>query len=179
MKQQQQHLKLQAWVDGELPDGEARRLAALVAEDTAAQALVSELRALQAAMRGSEMTRAVPDSREFYWSKIQRQIEREARQAPGAAAAAPLSWLRLWQRIALPLAAVAAAACVALVAVKPAPPRAVASPGDEIMATSEAMDTMTYHDQSTGLTIVWLQDKNAAAPADATSIQDDNSIDTD
>ncbi len=176
MKQQQQQLKLQAWVDGELSESEARSLAAMASKDPAAQALVSELRAIKTALRGAEMTRAVPDSREFYWSKIQRQIERESRQAP---APAPVPWLRLWQRIALPLAGLAAAACVVLVVVKPAPSKALASPGDEITATSDAMDTMTYHDQSTGLTIVWLQDKSAVAPAAATAVDDDNSVDTD
>jgi anti-sigma factor RsiW len=174
---QQQHLKLQAWVDGELSESEARRLAVSVAEDPAAEALVSELRGLKTAMRGAEMACAVPDSREFFWSKIQRQIEREARQAP---VPEPAPWLRLWQRIALPLAGLAAAACVVLVVVKPSHPAiALASPGDEVTATSDTMDTMTYHDQSTGLTIVWLQDNSATAPAGAASVDDDNSVDTD
>ena len=171
---QELELKLQAWVDGELNEGEARRIAQVVSEDPVARGLVAELRAVKKAMNGAEMTRAVPDGHEFYWSKIQRQIAAEERHA--APTRAP--WLRLWQRIALPLAGVAAAACVVLVTVKQVAPPA-ASPCDEVTATSDAMDTMTYHDQSTGLTVVWLQDKTSAQPATATVVEDDNSVDTD
>jgi len=31
-------------------------------------------------------------------------------------------------------------------------------------STDEAMDTTTFHDQSSGLTVVWLQDNDAADP---------------
>src|SRR6478736_2848877 len=75
-------LKLQAYLDGELPEGEARELAAGLAQDPQAEALLTELRQTRDAMAGSEQVKALPESREFYWSKIQREIKRVEAPAP-------------------------------------------------------------------------------------------------
>jgi len=75
-------LKLQAYLDGELPEGEARELATGLAQDQEAAALLAELRQTRDAIAGSEQVRALPESREFYWSKIQRAIERAEAPAP-------------------------------------------------------------------------------------------------
>lgn len=177
MKQDLQ-LKLQAWLDGELGESEVRRVAQAASDEAEARRVVAELRAVKSAFAGAEMARAVPDSREFYWSKIQRQIQLEARQAEAAAPASP-GWLRAWRRLLVPLAGVSVAAGAVLLSVKHAPqptaaPALAVANYDDVTATSDAMDTMTFHDQSTGLTVVWLQDRPATQTAPATSAQDDD-----
>jgi hypothetical protein len=144
-------LKLQAWLDEELSTGEARALGDNLVSDAEGTRLVAELRGIREAMAGQELTRTVPETREFYWSKIARQIEREAQQAPQPVTAS--RWIA-WQRWLATSAGFAALACVLLLAVKP-----FATPTfDEISATGEGMEAVTFHDQSAGMTVVWLQD---------------------
>ena len=52
-------------------------MAALVARDAEAADLVAELRNTRRALAGFEPGLKVPESREFYWSKIERAIERQ------------------------------------------------------------------------------------------------------
>src|SRR5688572_6098577 len=77
-----QQLKLQAFLDGELSEKEAREMASWLARDAEATALAGELRNTRKALKDSEPNIRVPESREFYWSKIQREIEREPAPAP-------------------------------------------------------------------------------------------------
>ena len=79
-------LKLQAWLDGELPEREARRMGQWIARDPAAGALAAELRQVKQALPGNETAKAVPDTRQFYWSQIERRIQREAQRPRGSLA---------------------------------------------------------------------------------------------
>lgn len=88
-------LKLQAFLDGELPPDEARALSALVEHDPAAAALLAELRTTRQALRSGEAPAAITESREFYWSKIARDIERHERRSPARPPSGLLGWLRL------------------------------------------------------------------------------------
>ncbi len=72
----EQQLKLQAFLDGELPEREAREILAWTQRDGAAAALLAELKNTRAAMAKSEPHLSVPESREFFWSKIEREIQR-------------------------------------------------------------------------------------------------------
>ena len=86
-------LKLQAYLDGELPAGEAKAIADLLGRDAGAKALYQELRIAKSFLVENELERALPESREFYWSKIQRQIERvESTQADGLTEPAASRW---------------------------------------------------------------------------------------
>jgi len=69
-------LKLQALLDGELPEAEASEVAKWLARDREAAALLEELRHTGAALKGAEMGVRLPESREFFWSKVQREIQR-------------------------------------------------------------------------------------------------------
>lgn len=144
-------LKLQAWLDGELSDQEARRLGEEIAGDAEATQLVAELRAIQRTLAGNELAVTVPETREFYWSKIERQIQREAAVLERARPSRPSTWVR-WVS---PLVGFSSLACMlALAFYQPFTPPSF----DEISATGEGMEAVTYHDQSTGMTVVWLAD---------------------
>jgi anti-sigma factor RsiW len=147
-------LKVQAWLDGELPDREARRVGEWIARDAEASALAAELGCIRQAMSRNEAAGILGESREFYWSKIERQIQREgaSHRADG------LPWYARWRRYMAPAAGAAALACVLLMAVWQS-----ASPSfDEISSTGEGMEAVTFHDQSAQMTVVWLQDSSTA-----------------
>jgi len=143
-------LKLQSLLDGELPEGDAREVAAQVARDPQAAALLAELRHTREAVAGFESGIRLPESREFYWSKIQREIERlEPRTAPKAPALSLWNYLR---RLAVPATALALVAIAGFVA-----SRGVqgGTAGFTEISISDT-EALTYRDFSADTTLVWL-----------------------
>lgn len=144
-------LKLQAHLDGELPDDEAREAAALLARDAEAAALFAELQNTRGALTGSESEIKLPESREFYWSKIQREIER---QEPAAQKTVPDSIFSALRRLLVPAMGVAAV----LLAINLMTPRRGGNVSTE--AEMETMfahaGAMTYRDYQGGTTLIWL-----------------------
>ena len=115
----EKQLKLQAFLDEELSETEAREVASWLAQDQEAALLLGELRNTRQAVSRFESGIRLPESREFYWSKIKREIERLE------PAAAPVqektSWLAAWRRFLVPASAVAALVIVTLVTIGPPP----------------------------------------------------------
>jgi len=99
----EEQMKLSALLDGELPPDEARALSAQVEGDPAAAALLAELRTTRQTLRSIEVPVPIAESREFYWSKIAREIERHERRSPARPQSGLLAWLRL---LVLPAAVV-------------------------------------------------------------------------
>jgi anti-sigma factor RsiW len=148
----EQQLKLQAFLDGELPEKEARDMAALVARDAEAADLVAELRNTRRALAAFEPVLKVPESREFYWSKIERAL---GRQEPVPETASGVSLLAGFRRFLVPAGAAAALVIVAAVAlVELGSPAGLARAETE--TTSADSGTFTYQDDSSGTTLVWL-----------------------
>ena len=140
-------LKLQAYLDGELPEAEAKDIANWLAQDSEAVALLSELRQTRETLSGFENGIKLPESREFYWSKIRREIDRL--RAPAAAEVHIPLLLRL-RRAVLPATAFGILLLAGFFFFRPAP---------EVADTETAMaDTgaMTYRDYDSGATLVWL-----------------------
>ena len=152
---EEQQLKLQAFLDGELPEGEAREIAALVARDAEAKDLLTELRNTRQALANFEPALKLPESREFYWSKIQREIARlEPVQAP-VQKVSVFAWLR---RVLVPLGTLAVLAVAGLFAYRELSPAssALASNPVHLKAMLADAGAYTYRDQSQGMTVVWL-----------------------
>ena len=156
-------LKVQAWVDGELPDHESRRMGEWIARDAEAGALAAELGCMRQAMFRQEGVGKLGESREFYWSKIHRQIQREA----GAGRIEREPWLARWRKYLAPLSGVAALGCLLVMATV----RSASPNFEEISTTGEGMEAVTFHDQSAQMTVVWLQDNSPSAAAQATPTQ--------
>lgn len=154
-------LKLQAWLDGELPSDEAQRFSQVVASDPEAQQLVAELKGVNAAMKGNELELKVPAAREFYWSQIERQIRREA---PKPAPSFFEKLVAQWRRFLVPVAGAAAGLALLAVSVR----QSVPSPAFvETTDTSNEMEAVTFHDQSAGMTVVWLKLSDTPKPVEA------------
>src|SRR5678816_2701142 len=110
---QEQQFELQALLDGELSAGEMQRVEGALANDTTAAALLAELKMTKAFVAGNEPVAPVPESREFYWSKIERALEAGARAEAAAAAPAP-GWFWSLRRYLAPVSGLALVAIVAI-----------------------------------------------------------------
>ncbi len=131
---------------------EAREILELLAEDSEARALFAELKNTRGALREFESEIKLPETREFYWSKIQREIQRLEQPK---AADVPISIFAAWRRVFVPVSLVVALVitCVLFVAQLEPSPRPNTPAVEALLADSSAM---TYRDQETGTTLVWL-----------------------
>jgi anti-sigma factor RsiW len=152
----EQQLKLQAFLDGELPEREARAILAWTQRDREAAALLAELKNTRQAMAKSEPHLSVPESREFFWSKIEREIHR---LEPQTSSAPDVSIFAALRRFFLPASAVAALVIAGLFAHFNAPKVIVESVADAdtpaVETTLANSDATTYRDASEGTTLVW------------------------
>lgn len=174
----EQQLKVQAWLDGELPESEARRVEGLVSGDKQAQALVTELRMTKTTLAGNEPEITLPESREFFWGKIQREIERLDK---AQVESRPTAWVLDWRRWMAPLSGVALIAFFSLLSIG-----VFRQPlGDdgsnylvEVENLSEHVGSISYKSQSENMFVVYLYNKDQeteidpeAEPVDDTIIQ--------
>jgi len=145
----QEQLKLQAYLDGELPESELREIANRLARDEGAAALLKELRQTRDAIAGFENEIRLPEARDFYWSKIEREIQRLDPPVGDTAPSVPL--ISRLRRFLVPAAGVALLVIAGLVATQ--------GPSDENAPIETALadpGAMIYHDYSAGATFVWL-----------------------
>src|ERR1041384_1921221 len=106
-------LKLQSYFDGELSEAEARQIEASLAGDAEGCALLAELRNTRGALSVFEAEVKLPESREFYWSKIRREIERQEKIATARPTSSPFA---AWRKLLVPAGAFAALAIAGLIA---------------------------------------------------------------
>ena len=143
-------LKLQAYLDGELPPGEAREVADWLARDADARALLGELQNTVGAVAGYETEIILPEAREFYWSKIQREIRR-LESSPTVPTST--SWFAAWRRVLVPVASLAV---LVLAAVVLAPQLGLRLGSSETEFALTDANAFTYRDYNSGTTLVWL-----------------------
>ena len=141
-------LKIQAYLDGELSERESQDIAALIAREQDAANLMAELKNTRQAVAGFENGIKLPESREFYWSKIEKALEvsalpeRQTKKADWASS--------LWRRLLIPVGTVAALVIAALLTLSPH------SGNPEMESAMSDPGAFTYRDFSTGTTLVWL-----------------------
>lgn len=152
----EQQLKLQAFLDGELPEREAHEILTWTQRDPAAAALLAELKNTRQAVKTGEPQLRLRESREFFWSKIQREIQRQEPRPVAAPEPSGFAALRRWL---LPAVAVSALAIAGLVAHFHTPSGNVMVVADadapSVETTLANSDVTTYCDASEGTTLVW------------------------
>ncbi len=142
-------LRLQAYLDGELPGVEASEVAKWVTRDREAAGMVEELRNTREALAGFEAGIQLPESREFFWSKIERELQRLEAPVPEPA---PTPLFTLLRRILVPASAVALVLAATVVLIRPAGGGGAA----DIETALADSGAFTYRDYSAGTTLVWL-----------------------
>jgi hypothetical protein len=162
---------LQAYLDNEVSSSEARQIASWIARDGEAKALYEELACTKSLLAPeNEPVVSVPDSREFYWSKIAREIERADREPVREVKRAP--W---WIRVLAPIAGTAALAVFVFTSISfnaPGGPSHMAQ-----IEHSETDSSITYHSPEQNMTVVWIP--SGRAEADASVQQDEEEVPTD
>jgi anti-sigma factor RsiW len=142
-------IRLQAQLDGELTGREVQEIAALLEKDAGAQALFAELRQTKSLLAGNEPEFRLPESREFFWSKIEREISR-----PDAAlAVSKPGWMTFLRRHFAALSTTAvAAALVMFLAVNSMSPAMF----EEIENPLDDSDSFSFRSESQQMTLVWI-----------------------
>jgi len=163
-------LELQAYLDGELSQREARRVTEQLRREPEAQALLAELRNTATVLRENEPQMALPESREFFWSKIERQIASEA--ATVEREGVPVS--AMLRRYLAPFAGAALVVFLGVLALRPGnePFLHIA----EVENLSDHMSSMSYRSHSDNMFIVWVSEKseimNPADDSDPEAMED-------
>jgi anti-sigma factor RsiW len=153
MIDQEAKLKLQAYVDNELSNRESLEIAARVERDPEARALCAELKEIRTLLACDELEVKLPESREFYWSKIEREILRGSAQA-----AEPVPSGRYWwTRFFAPAVGFAVLLITTLLVLRPHPMASRLSELHEIESPLDDTSTISFHSQSAGMTVVWVQ----------------------
>jgi len=153
---QEAQVKLQAFLDGELPAPEAAEVQAWLARDAEASALLAELRNTNGALEGFEAEIRLPESREFFWTRIEREIQR-LEQPVSRAPAANVSWVGWVRRQFAPLTGLASLAIVLALLLAQSGGQVAGSSVIEL--ASDDMAAHTYRDQDQRITVVWLDDR--------------------
>ena len=145
-------IKLQAYLDGELTGREAQNVAALIENDADARALFAELQQMSTVLHENETEFRLPESREFYWSKIEREIHRL--EALPAEVNTPV-WLLFFRRH---LAAISGTAIAAALVVFAALQLNLVSPAlfEEIDNPLEDSPSFSFRSESQQMTLVWI-----------------------
>ena len=151
-------LRLQAWLDGELEPEAAREMGAWVSQDEEARAMAEELRAVHQLLRTHEPLHPVPESRDFYWSGIQRAIASSPAEERVSVAEVWADWWRRWRRGFTLATAVAVVALVVARLALPAERDLYLATGHEI-DTSEASEgsSISFRSESARMTVVWVE----------------------
>ena len=143
-----QQLKLQAYLDGELSEKEAREVEFLLQQDPEASGLAAELRNTKEAVAVFAGEIRLPESREFHWSKISREIQKLEKQPDPESVPFRISWVHLLRRALVPVTAVAVVILAGFLFTREA------SHGTETLLDDSG--AFTYHDFANGSTLVWL-----------------------
>ena len=155
-------LELQAYLDGELAGAEARRIEQLLARDAEAKALFQELKTTKSLLAGNEPECKLADSREFYWSKIERAIESAEKLEPATSGTVP-AWLNGWRRYLAPMAGVAAVIALGVGTAKmydAATMNGSARHLAEIVNLSDETGSYSFRSQSENMFVVWVYDRD-------------------
>jgi anti-sigma factor RsiW len=144
-------LKLQAHLDGELSEREAREIETVLATDAEARALLVELRNTRVALAAFEAELKLPEERAFFWSKIQREILRQEQAESVRPVRVPA-----WRRFLIPSGAFAAVAIAALLGAHQMGWLSGGARAPRIETVLADSGAMTYRDEAERTTVVWL-----------------------
>jgi hypothetical protein len=168
---QELNLKLQAYLDGELPSRECAEMAALIEKDASARALYTGLKQTAATLKGNEIEWRLPESREFFWSKIEREIQK----LESSPAVRPVpAWLAFVRRHLAAVSGVGVAAALVLVAAFQMNMLPVASHDlfEEIENPIGDSSAFSFRSESQKMTMVWISNPSSSADEEAEPVDE-------
>jgi anti-sigma factor RsiW len=161
----QAQLQLQAYLDGELSPRESRHVESCLATDLESRQLLAELRMTQTVLAEHEPQHQLPESREFFWSKIEREIERANCSDEKVIHAGGFTW----RKFLAPLAAAAMVVLGVTVAKFYAPAEDASWNFAEVERFAEEAGSVSFRSESEKVFVVWVyqrtEDISSATPS--------------
>jgi anti-sigma factor RsiW len=143
-------MRMQAYLDGELPERESCEVKDWLSKDPEAKALYEELAHTKTLLHGNEPVAPFPCAPDFYWSQIQRQITVHHPPAP-----APHPWFSRWWKLLVPASAMALFAL--MLSLQGTGSRTmVALNGMEVQTEIPGANVMTFRSDNEGISVVWI-----------------------
>ena len=159
-------LRLQAYLDNEVSSADARQIASWIARDTEAKALYEELKATKDLLNPeNELAVTLPESHDFYWSKIQRAIDKAEQEPVQQTTHRP--W---WIRLLAPVAGAAVLGVFVFTSMSLNPAQMSAVHQEE---SNNENGTITFRSKDRGMTLVWISSGGEMADADVQPAQED------
>ncbi len=149
-------LKIQGYLDGQLASAERQEIAELIDRDPEARRLHEQLAVARTLLTANEPEYTLAETREFYWSKIEREIRKQAAAREPVRTFA-LGWQNWWVRLAGSFAAVALLSAVVLSSSRLS--SLVRGSGPQEVELPEEMSAITFHSESANMTVVWVQSR--------------------
>jgi hypothetical protein len=113
-----------------------------------------ELQTTRDLVRGNELELKLTESREFYWSKIAREINRNERAQTASDRPRDVSWLRRWVLTLGGVAALTVLLAIALQVPSSSWPAFRETP--EIETTVDDTSMNSFRSESEGISVVWV-----------------------
>ena len=152
MKENEIELKIQALVDGELTEFEAGKLRDRIKNDIRLQILHERLTQMKDLISTHEMPRVLPESSDFYWSKISQEIEVGGSAAQSSAQSLVMKWV--FRRLA-PLLGIASVALLITLQGPNLPDLGIILDYNHELLTDE-IDVMTFNSADDSMSVVWI-----------------------
>ena len=152
MKENEIELKIQALVDGELTKFEAGKLRDRIKNDIRLQILHERLMQMKDLISKHEMPRVLPESSDFYWSKIAQEIEVRGSAAQSSAQSLGMKWV--FRRLA-PLLGIASVALLITLQGPNLPDLGIVLDHNHELLTDE-IDVMTFNSADDSMSVVWI-----------------------
>jgi hypothetical protein len=157
-------LKLQAYIDGELPADQIRTVEMLLADDPASRRLVHDLQGIRGLLKTHQSEAQLPVPGAFYWSQIQRQITAQPVPRPNSNY---LITNRLWLKWLFPVGLTALLA-IGLLRLSPSQPQRIIP--DEMESQLKDATFFSFRSQEDGFSVVWV---DTQAERSMTAVDDD------
>ena len=152
---EEEQLKLQSYLDGELTDKERQDVTRWLDGDEQASEVLVRLKSVSEFLRDGEPQYKLDCTQEFYWNGIEREIARANPAAPTDAAGGWFAWLRNY---GVQFASGVAAVAVVLFTIT------TLTREPEVAASWEVLDPDTamvnYSDFDNNITVVMLYDQS-------------------
>ncbi|HXT41184.1 MAG TPA: hypothetical protein VN887_14325 [Candidatus Angelobacter sp.] len=157
MTNHETELEVQACLDRELSGGAVRTVEDLLSRDVEARALFEELRTTKSLVAENELEQKLPESREFFWSGIERRIKADEglRRTAEVSEGRATSWLRFLA----PAGALGALAIFVGMALWTPEKFSTAVAWDdshEIETPLEETSSFSFRSEAAAMTVVWV-----------------------
>lgn len=157
----EQKLKIQAYLDGELSQSEAKKVEFLIASDNEAKQIFEELKCATDLLQNNEPEIKMPISRELFWNRIYNEIQKSEDESISVFDyIRHLKYLLLNTKYLVPVAA-AIIALVSIFLIKD-----IAQPIEDylvsIETTSEEVGSYSFRVQSENMFVVWIYNKDSS-----------------